>query len=740
MAQLGILLNKRWKIQLWLLASSTGIYFFYFHHLLLNPNSLLASLSSDALKNYYTYLYHIVNDKSMLHFEGMNYPFGEHVVYTDCQPLLTFLLRLLPFTHPYLVGILHLLIFFSYIITPLIIYNIFLRLKISPFTAFFTALAISVLSPQYWRLDGHFALTYECVIPIAILLLLKFFDNEPRSLYLILAYNTALFLLHPYLGFGVSIFCFLAILASGFSRFSFPAFFSMGLKAAIGGLLPVLLFKLFLFFTDQHHHRTQEPFGIEISLASFASVFVANFGPFMNFMKTYISNGPQEFEGLSYTGFFTVLMMAAFLLLIPFTFKKLKLTKEVSCLLIAALLLLCFSFGWHNQLLSAMGLHLSVFDQFRSLGRFAWFFYYVAPIFLASVFYHTTRALCSEKRFRIVAGSFAVLFFCFNMLEGNDMLKVYVDAAFKDKNVFRKDFLNAEEKTILTQVQNEKPQALLPLPVYFIGSEVYSRLGDGKAMLLSMLYSYHSALPIVGGSLSRTSITETENGIGLLNAYKRNRPAIDACSQQPFFVIKTNTESLPDEVRLFKKTDVFYKNDSAQFGFISARQLSNRDFSANAYMLKKNSTANADSNHVFYIHEENRKPYLPANINSYESALALDSNVLKTGYYIISLHYHFTNKTYKDVYNHLVITKTRGKEYAWEYGKAIRLFSGFYEGFAVFEYRFLLDSKNKYEFVLKGDMDKTYHISDFMIRPDTTDVLVILNERDTLLNNYPPGP
>ena len=44
-------------------------------------------------------------DQQALVFNGMNFPFGEHVIYTDCQPILTFILRLLPFTHNYLIGI-----------------------------------------------------------------------------------------------------------------------------------------------------------------------------------------------------------------------------------------------------------------------------------------------------------------------------------------------------------------------------------------------------------------------------------------------------------------------------------------------------------------------------------------------------------------------------------------------------------------------------------------------------------
>src|ERR1700733_5463679 len=95
------------KIDLLIMGAAFCIYFIYFHHVFLNINSILSSITNDSLKNYYTYVYHVKNDSSLFQFAGMNYPFGEHVVYTDCQPALTILLKALPFTHNYLIGILH---------------------------------------------------------------------------------------------------------------------------------------------------------------------------------------------------------------------------------------------------------------------------------------------------------------------------------------------------------------------------------------------------------------------------------------------------------------------------------------------------------------------------------------------------------------------------------------------------------------------------------------------------------
>ena len=203
-------LNTSFKINLLLFICGFSIYFIYFYPVLLHPNSVLSSIYADALKNYYTFMFHIKNDESFFHFNDLNFPFGEHIVYTDCQPLLSFLLRCLPFTHDYLIGILHLFIFLSFIITPLILNSILLRQNIDKLSSFFISLAVVLLSPQYSRLlAGHYALTYMFIIPLCIVLLLNVIENKTlRNISLLSLFNTALFFLHPYFGFGCCVFSF----------------------------------------------------------------------------------------------------------------------------------------------------------------------------------------------------------------------------------------------------------------------------------------------------------------------------------------------------------------------------------------------------------------------------------------------------------------------------------------------------------------------------------------------------
>src|SRR5258708_5825721 len=65
-----------------------GIVAITFPQILMNPGHVVPNLSGDGGKNMFAYLYHILYDKG-LWFSGMNYPYGEHILYVDGQPLLS---------------------------------------------------------------------------------------------------------------------------------------------------------------------------------------------------------------------------------------------------------------------------------------------------------------------------------------------------------------------------------------------------------------------------------------------------------------------------------------------------------------------------------------------------------------------------------------------------------------------------------------------------------------------------
>src|ERR1044072_169893 len=79
------------KVTVPLLLFSLAVAAYMLFHIIISPGHVLINDGGDAIKNYYTYLYQVLYGDGW-HSMSMNYPFGEHVVYTDGQPLLAVVL------------------------------------------------------------------------------------------------------------------------------------------------------------------------------------------------------------------------------------------------------------------------------------------------------------------------------------------------------------------------------------------------------------------------------------------------------------------------------------------------------------------------------------------------------------------------------------------------------------------------------------------------------------------------
>ena len=63
---------------------SSAIVVITFPELIRHGNTAMFTFGGDGIKNYFTVLYYLQND-SGVHFNGMNYPFGEHTSFADAQ-------------------------------------------------------------------------------------------------------------------------------------------------------------------------------------------------------------------------------------------------------------------------------------------------------------------------------------------------------------------------------------------------------------------------------------------------------------------------------------------------------------------------------------------------------------------------------------------------------------------------------------------------------------------------------
>lgn len=727
---------KQWQVELLLTLISAAVFIFYFQHLVFNLNSVLFKVNGDSLKNYYTYVYHIKHDADALTFSGMNYPFGEHIVYTDCQPLLTLILRLLPFTHSRLIGIMHGLILFSFIITPLILFRTFLHLNVQRLPAFLFSLGIAFLAPQIQRIGGHFGLAYVCAIPLMVLLTVRYMKQpSAKTGFFLFLNNCCLFLIHPYMGLGTSLFSLTVLGIYELMNLNRKVWIKPFIKLFFVTIGPVVLFKLFMIITDGHPLRPSEPYGVDImtGAANLETVFTPAVGPFGQLLKSIIKVKDSEWEAQSYVGLFSTLALVLATLLLPFYYKKIHLPKPAFALFITALLFLLFSFGVHIMIFRKLHIEFSALNQFRVLGRFAWYFYFVLPVFIGVLVSQLSERFLTASRQRLAVGSTALLFFLLNLYEADASLKFIMENNFQAKNIFDEATLSDKERIILQRVRFQKAAALLPLPMFHVGSEVYQRNGD-ESIGTAMIWSWHTGLPLLSVMMSRTSLTETEESIELFNIYKKKRPVFEKMGDQPLLIIRTNNNQKEDELRILKQLTPFDSLDNLKFYYADKNHFKLSDHEKEKFVtltLERDTVQN-----TLFIPFENRKPFLDAQIDGYETIASIDSTGFVTDDYVVSFKYHLTGKKFRYIHNNFFIEKKSKDVFTWACFTSIRATCGFYDNMMVFEYRIRLEKGFNYNFMLNGGTKENYHVTDFLLRPESLNVKH--NDKGVMsYNNYP---
>jgi len=726
MRRLSTFNSRTVLFQFFLLLVPGILYFIYFPEVFLQPNSILAGITGDALKNYYTYAYHAVQDTAPLAFKGMQFPFGEHVVYTDCQPLLSGLLRLFPFTHPYVIGILHYLLFFSYIIVPSILFRILKKLNLEDWPAFLFALAISLLAPQFQKISGgHHGLAYGFIIPFTILLCLNTTEHKTWKQYWYLTiYNFSIFFLHPYMGFSVSLLSGLFLLISLFfeKKHSIRIF----LFSISPLLLPLGGFKLFMLATDTHGARTAEPFGGKTILENTDGLVAPDFGPFKEVLEKLFPSKIPHLESHAYLGFGVLLLFIFTAGLCLRKARTLKMDTSASSLFLSALLLLSISFGWHQKVLELFHVRSESLNQFRAASRFAWSFYYVLPLFLA-VLIRNNWSASSDRLLTFIGAALLLL----NLTEAHAYFRKDRDNFWTHRNVLNSALLSPSEKEVIREIKARNCQAIVALPLFHVGSETYARSGADLSMIPAFLYSFHSDVPILGAAMSRTSIKETVASLDLLNSYHNTHAAQAYLNGQPFVILSTQDALGGDEMRLLWHFKPVYQFNKVEIGFMNQGEFLAPKFAAGSVNLN-DSLLNRQ---LIFKETATVSSYQRSAVTDFNTIYKLDSLVLADGIYLVS--YLINTKELKEGQGPgLIVARRDQANYRWEQLFSGRSVSGFYKDFQVMEFTVPLSRHSAYEFILQGDHQGFYSIKNFLIHPDTLDTR--FKEGEIIYwNNYP---
>jgi len=554
---------------------SSGIFFtvvlslillvFFYGNLLTNPNKTYFSDSGDGIRSYYSALYHIKYDQSYLKFDGMNYPFGEHVLMADTQPPVSFSIKFIS-DHiidisDFTIGILNLFMLFSIVVAAIFIYMILYEFSIKNWYSILVACGISFLSPQIFRFSGHYSLSFVFVIPVILYLLTIFYKNPSYkksiiiSLYILIMGSFHLYH-YSFTAFLLIFFWLVQIIT--IRKYRKPVFFSTHIFIQI--IVPFLILQSILFFTDSVNDRTSYPWGFLVYRSDWEGIFLRGAQLNWDWLKDQIHFSQIEWEGYSYIGIiatvmylmiFTVfacvpfynvnlsLMIVVFIIgLIIHIFMKRKFRffsftdlRVLNILLWASIIALLISFAWPFVFNPEMVSHIGPLKQFRGIGRFAWIFFYIINIAAFIYLYYLKFPNGLVKKLLLVV---AVMLLYYDVYTNNsnhqDTLNNSIEY-FSDRNN------NEDLNQWIKEINLEDYQAIIPIPYFHVGSENFWYAPQCDADKFAFIVSLKTGLPITGVMMGRTSINQTIENLQIFLEPFNRPPIFEKYSNRKDFLV-----------------------------------------------------------------------------------------------------------------------------------------------------------------------------------------------------------
>lgn len=516
--------------------------------------------SGDGLKNYFAVTYYLQHNNG-LHFTGMNYPFGEHLSFADGQPGLALPYKWISYIFPslqqYGIGLTNAAVLLGIIITPFFLYKILKRFAVADVFTFPASLLICFLSPQFFRIEAHYGLSYPFFFCAAWYLFLQLEEKRSlRAAIVLTAFITWIGLLHFYLAVIVALF-FAAYnaLSIFFNRKTTSVKQQLLQWAPV--LLPVLLLQLFMLLTDSVADRPNKPWGFFYATSDWTSVFLPHIVDlFGNPAKPLFD---RYWEGFAYIGAAADLFCVAFIIhhLIRFITRSKKtplFTTQQYLLLTASVLLLLFSmsipFKWG---LESWVDRLPMLRQFRAPGRFAWPFYYVAGlltvVYVSNIFRAATKSLIKKliAALLILIGLIWTAECAYRMKDRHALAERAVGyyRIIAEQNI--NDLLKKSG-----HYANEF-QAVIVLPYFHVGSEKFS-MNNGLSEIHAMKASLQTGLPLMNVMMSRTSLEQSKLSMQFLSDSLIEKKLIPQLNKKPVLVLVTPQELTENEQQLVRKS------------------------------------------------------------------------------------------------------------------------------------------------------------------------------------------
>lgn len=515
------------KIIEYLLVASIGLLFtFWFAgDVTKNINHKYFAKNGDGAKDYYATFYHIKHDKSYIHSNSMNYPFGESIFFAGSQPIVSntikFISQNIYDISPYTVAIHNLLILLSIALTVLVLHLIFRHLNLPVWYSLLVAIGVTFLSPQIDRIGGHFALSYTIVLPLFILLILKFHQKpgKGKSLLILLVGLWASITHGYFFTFYMAMFLSYWLWQKPWKKeFEWRRHW-LHLVLQIG--IPIVVVPMLILYLDPVDDRTTWPWGFIVYRAYPESVFLSPGRPYWNWLNSIVTIRNLQWEGIAYIGLVSTIVFFVIL------FKAIRNAAKrswrnawvitnhpvVNLLFWLSFLLLLFSFGipfiFKMEFLLE---YLGPIRQFRGIGRFAWLFFYMVNIV---TFWLLWQKLKGAKPVYLAWLIVPLSILTYDSWYNSRWQKHYINNTLPE--------LDYAFHTSATNICIDEYQAIMPIPFFSVGSENYwheSACFDSmvKAYALSQL----TGLPMNATYTSRSSVWRCVENLNLIMEPLRN--------------------------------------------------------------------------------------------------------------------------------------------------------------------------------------------------------------------------
>jgi hypothetical protein len=659
-------LARKYLPQFFLFLGTFALIFLSIPELIISPNDFLLISEGDGLKSYYVFDYQLNHRDSLNHFSGLNYPYGENYLFTDGFPVLQYLTQLFPFLHGYSVGIIHFTIVIGFLLTTYFLFKILQFYTHNEWFSVLGALSIFALQPQFYRLFGHLSMSYSCFIPMAWYFLLRFVHDEKKIKWTALLFisTTIWYFTHGYLGLMLTIFLGGVLLFQPKiwrNKLNFLSSLSFT-------VLPLLIFFILSKWSDSISDRTTEPFGFFEYQSHWKSVFLTPNGIIGNWMSNVISFDNLNWEGTSYIGITSVLILFTIAFLQIFKiFKPNSIEfypKEILFFLASSTLLLLYSFGIpFNQFPFLLDI-LEPLKQFRAVGRFAWPFYYVTGILSFMVLNNLYRL--SHIKWQKIAS--ITLLSMGSALYFVEAFPVLTKERVFSKNLLNKENLSIQHQQLITyiQINKAKYQCILPLPWFHVGSELYGKEPNEKTMTNVLIASAHSGLPIYSCMMGRTSFAQTHDFYRSLGTKYQEKAKSVKINQKDFLVwFDYQPLYAEDEQELYDLSKPVFKNNFGELRSLSVDDIFKRAKAESTILVNAEKHKQVD-----FIFENYKNKRSLGRVSQFNTFAKFNEGDLKPNHwYEVSFDYFW--KGSKNMDNVFRIEYVKEKQVNWFYERTI---------------------------------------------------------------------